>query len=192
MEPEALVARLVGQDKAARRVIVDELRELLPHARDAALAGLTHGDPHVRAACAAVLDHAVQDRHTEDALRLAARDVDARVRDSALHSLGCAHCKPDACVPSDVVALMIEALLHDPSVRIRRKIAGGLMHGQAGCGPDVRQAFTQVLDTESDRVLRERAATFLASCELPRRDRRYREWLPEWKARIAELAALPT
>lgn len=189
MSPEELVNRLATEEKAARRVTVEQLRALLPESLPAVLDGFGSPNPHVRDACAAVVDHAVQDGQTEAALRRATRDPDARVRFSALHSLSCVHCKPDQCVAADVVELLVDALLHDPSVRLRRKVAGTLMWGQAGRGHVVRGAFTLILATEGDKVLRERAATFLASCELPREGRRYRDWLPEWKARIAELSA---
>jgi hypothetical protein len=36
-------------------------------------------------------------------------------------------------------------------------------------------------------VLVERAATFVASCELPRESMPYREWIDPWRRRITEL-----
>ncbi len=178
---------LASEDKATRRVAVEALRERLPAVRDAILEATTSPDWKVRAGAAAVLDHAEQDPEVEQALRTAATDPDARVRDAAFHSLSCGHCKPDGCLADDSVELLAQGLLSDPSVRIRRKIAGGMMWGQQGRGPSVVAAFRTVLARDTDRTLRDRAATFLASDELPRADRPHREWWPAFLARKGEL-----
>jgi len=147
---------------------------------------MTSPDWKVRAAAAAVLDHAEQDEGVEQALRSATGDPDARVRDAAFHSLSCAHCKPDGCVAGESIDVLVHGLLHDPSVRVRRKIAGDLMWQQHGTSPSVVAAFRRLLH-DDDRVLCERAATFLASVEVPRSELTYRDWLPAWQLRRAEL-----
>ena len=162
MQYEQLVAQLNTDDKRTRVALIEQLRALLPDSADAALAGLRDPRPLVRAACAAVLDHADHDDRIERALREATRDPDARVRKSALHSLSCAHCKPDGCVVDDSVDYLVDALLNDSSIRVRRNMAGIMMFGQAGRGPKVTSAFQQLVDHE-DRVLRERASIYLAS-----------------------------
>jgi hypothetical protein len=52
--------------------------------------------------------------------------------------------------------------------------------------PQTPDAFRDVLATSPNRVLRERAAIFLASQDVPRGERAHREWAPEWRARIEE------
>ncbi len=151
------------------------------------LDALTSPNWRVRASAAAVLDHSEQDADVERALRAAAGDTDARVRDSALHSLACRHCKPEGCVADESVDLLVHGMLHDPSVRVRRKLAGELMWGQHGVRPGIVEAFRSILERDDDRVLRDRAATFLASVDVPRSDSPYREWLPAWERRKAEL-----
>lgn len=184
-----LVDALDTPEKPQWRETVHQLLTGLPQSRSALLDGLLDPRPMVRAGCAAALDHADQDDIVEEALRRAGCDHDARVRDKALHSIACAHCKPDGCLVDDSLTLLIDALLNDPSVRIRRKVAGGLMWGQHGRTPELTSAFAKVLAESTDRVLRHRAATYLASNDLPREGRNYREWAPEWEAKIVQLEA---
>ena len=186
-EVRSLLARLASDDKPDRFAAVERLRELLPGVRDLMLDAMTSADWKVRASSAAVLDHAPQDPAVERALVAAAADPDARVRESAFHSLACAHCKPDGCVVDESVYVLVEGMLHDPSVRVRRKIAGGLMWGQQGTRPVIVEAFRSILDHDDDRMLRERAAAFLAAIDVPRSESPYREWLAAWERRKAEL-----
>ncbi|MEN3272253.1 MAG: hypothetical protein V7636_1014, partial [Actinomycetota bacterium] len=53
----------------------------------------------------------------------------------------------------------------------------------------IEAAFRTVLASSPQKLLRERAAIFLASRDLPRGERTHREWHPEWKRRIEELLA---
>jgi hypothetical protein len=191
MKYEVLVEQLCTEKKPDRLRLTGDLQRALPESLDAVLAGLTDARPLVRSACAAVLDDSQQDERVELALRAACRDRDARVRHNALHSLGCVHCKPDGCVPSDSVDVMLDALLHDPSIRLRRKMAGEFMHRQHGAGPNVVGAFERILANDTDRVLRMRAAIFLTGLELPRIDGRLTRQLVEQRAaRVVELAAV--
>lgn len=182
-----LLLELESDEKARRRAAVDALREELPGSRTAVLAALRSGRWEVRASAAAVLDHAEQDDIVEQALLAAVCDGDARVRQSALHSLVCAHCKPTGCITDVAVETLVGALLNDPSIRLRRKLAGELMWGQHGRSEVVVAAFRHLLDESTDRTLRQRAATFLATCDLPRDSMPYREWIGTWRRRIAEL-----
>jgi hypothetical protein len=184
---QPLIERLALPAKAERVRAVEELRAALPESRDEVLAAMSSPRWEVRAAAAAVLDHAEQDSEVERALIVASGDVDARVRQSALHSLACAHCKPEGCLQPGSVELLIDGMLHDPSIRLRRKLAGELMWAQHGRGEEVVAAFRLVLEGDSDRTLRERAATFLASCDVPRSSMPYREWIGAWRRRIDEL-----
>jgi HEAT repeat protein len=187
VEVQSLLARLASDAKRERFAAVERLRELLPSVRDVMLESMTSADWKVRASAAAVLDHAPQDPEVERALVAAAVDPDARVRESAFHSLACAHCKPDGCVVDESVEVLVDGVLHDPSVRVRRKIAGGLMWGQQGTRPAIVEAFRSILAHDDDHILRERAAAFLAGVDVPRTASPYLEWLPAWERRKAEL-----
>jgi len=180
-----LVGRLA--DPTTRLQIAALLREALPESCDALLAGLTDGPPSVRRWCAVVLDHAPHDSRIEEALRRATKDRNRKVRRAALHALACAHCKPDGCLTTDGVGFLVDGLENDRSLAVRRTCAGSLMWGQAGRSDRVVDAFQHVLATASDKVLRERAAIFLASGELPRGDRVFADWAAEWRRRVAEL-----
>lgn len=144
-------------------------------------------DPKVRLLAAAGLDDVLATPEIEHALRDAARDPDAKVRRAAMHALTCAHCKPDGCLAPEAVDVVVDALLHDPSIRNRRWAAGVTMWRQSGSGERLVDAYRETLATSDDRVLRERAATFLASCEIPKGDRPHREWIAEWQPRFEAL-----
>ncbi len=184
---DELVRSLDTANKADWRATVHTLLTALPASQDALLLGLLDERPMVRAGCAAALDHADQDDIVEAALRRAGSDSDARVRKQALHALSCAPCKPDGCLVEDSVTVLVDAMLNDPSIRNRRRIAGELMWGQHGRTPEITAAFARILAEDSDQKLRHRAATYMASNELPRDGRRYGEWIGEWTERIAEL-----
>ncbi|MBA2608885.1 MAG: hypothetical protein H0U92_08110 [Actinobacteria bacterium] len=190
MTCDELVRSLDTPNKAEWRATVHELLTSLPVSRDALLRGMLDDKPMVRAGCAAALDHADQNDIVEEALRLAARDQDARVRNMALHSLSCAPCKPDGCLVDDSVAILVDALLNDPTIRNRRRVAGELMWGQHGRTPEITAAFTQILADDTDQKLRHRAASYLASTELPREGRHYGEWRRVHGARVAVLELL--
>jgi hypothetical protein len=80
-------------------------------------------------------------------------------------------------------------MLHDRHGGVRRACAGVLMWGQHGTDSRVTEAFRTVLATETNRVMRERAATFLASLDVPRGDLPFRDWVGPWRARMADLLA---
>lgn len=187
MTCDELVRSLDTSNKAEWRATVHELLTSLPMSRDALLRGMLADQPMVRAGCAAALDHADQDDIVEEALRLAARDHDARVRHMALHSLSCAPCKPDGCLVDDSVAILIDAMLHDSSIRNRRRVCAEMMWGQHGRTPEITAAMEQILAEDTDEKLRHRAATYVASNENPREGRHYGEWVHEWSARVIEL-----
>lgn len=186
---DELVRSLDTADKAEWRATVHTLLTSLPASRHALLEGLLDERPMVRAGCAAALDHADQDDVVEEALRQVTKDRDARVRHMALHALSCAPCKPDGCLVDDSVAILVDALLHDPSIRNRRRVAADMMWGQHGRTPSITAAFAQILAEDTDQKLRHRAATYMASKELPREGRHYGEWVTEWSERVTDLEA---
>jgi len=184
---EDLVATLF--EPGTRRQVADELRRALPDSCDALLDGLRQGRPSVRRWCAVVLDHAPHDERIEQALVRAAADRNKKVRKAALHALSCARCKPDGCLTTDGVGVLVEAMLQDRSYSVRRSSAGALMWGQHGDTETVTSAFRAVLDRETDSELRKRASWALARQEVPRGSRPFKEWIPEWLARATALAA---
>ena len=140
-----------------------------------------------RLAASRALDDVPQSPEVERALRdTAITDPDAMVRKWSLHALICEHCKPDGVCSVDTVGTLVHALLHDRSVKVRKFAAGNLMWHQSG-DPRIADAFGSVLAASPNRVLRERAAIYLASQDVPRGERTHREWHPEWHARIEEL-----
>ena len=187
MTYENLVAQL--SEPATRRQVADDLRRALPDSCDALLDGLRQGPPSVRRWCAVVLDHAPHNERIEQALVEAATDRNKKVRKAALHALSCARCKPDGCLTTDGVGTLVDAMLHDRSYGVRRNAAGALMWGEHGDGPTITRAFRAVLESETDAELRKRAAWAVARHEVPRGDRPFKEWIPDWMARATELAA---
>lgn len=182
-----MVRSLDTSNKTEWRATVHALLTSLPASRDVLLDGLLSDRPMVRAGCAAALDHSDQDDVVEQALRKAVADNDARVRHMAQHALSCTPCKPDGCVVEDSVDLLLDAMLHDTSIRNRRRIAADFMWGQHGRTPQITAVFAQILAEDTDQKLRHRAATYLASNELPREGRHYGEWLGEFSSRVNDL-----
>ena len=178
------------REPATRFEVATSLRASLPGSVDALLEGLKSGPPSVRRWCALVLDHAPHDARIEEALRAATKDRTRKVRRAALHALACAPCKPDGCLTTDGVGFLVDGLLNDRSLRVRRGCAGELMWGQAGRSDRISAAFRAILKTDADPVLRERAAIFLAWSEVPRSDRPFAEWHEEWRQRIGDLVGL--
>ena len=64
------------------------------------------------------------------------------------------------------------------------------MWGRHGDTETVTNAFRAILDRETDAELRKRAAWAVARQEVPRGDKPFNEWIPQWSARAAELAAV--
>ncbi len=85
--------------------------------RRIALRGLRHDNWRVRRRCAQLLDDLTLTDETIEALQAALRDNHPRVRQAALHSLICEHCKPDGCA-LDVRATVM-SVLDDPSPDVR-------------------------------------------------------------------------
>jgi hypothetical protein len=62
----------------------------------------------------------------------------------------------------DSLPHLIDRLLHDPSVMLRRKTADALMRGHHARRVEITSAFARVLAEDSDRGMRHRAATYLS------------------------------
>ncbi len=94
-----------------------------PVLRRAALRGLGHTNWRVRRRCAQLLDDLALTDETIAALTAALGDDHPGVRQAALHSLVCVHCKPDAC---DIdIRSIARSMLDDPSEKVRRQAVDG-------------------------------------------------------------------
>ena len=124
--------------------------------------GLGHPDPRVRATCAQILDHFLDDAALSDIVdRL--DDDDPRVRGWALHTLGCDRCKEGACRPGEDVFLpaAIRMLRDDPDPGVRTAAATTLGQSASTRRSDVAEALATARDSDPDRRVRKVAARFL-------------------------------
>ncbi|MGO8946571.1 MAG: HEAT repeat domain-containing protein [Ktedonobacterales bacterium] len=121
---------------------------------DGLLEGLKSAHPRVRYDCAHALDHFADDRCVGP-LRQLVDDPVPRVRRMALHVLSCDVCKL-APLPADddLVALVIDRALADPSIQVRR-------HATVALGGHRDTRVEQVLETlatqETDPAIRREA-----------------------------------
>jgi HEAT repeat protein len=94
-----------------------------PQLVDVLLKGVIHPHPRTRYLAAQAMDH-FADARCATPLRELLRDPVPRVRWAALHSLSCEECKLAPIVTNgDLVELVIELALSDPSIRVRRVAA---------------------------------------------------------------------
>lgn len=140
-------AALRRTDEPTQREVVDRWIEMLAHKgvpgrpnegfeqlqalpadalRRAAVRGARHADWRVRRRCAQLLDDVTLTDETIAALEACLRDDHPRVRQAALHSLVCVHCKPDGCA-FDVKEIAI-SMLADPSAIVRKGAVDALHH----------------------------------------------------------------
>jgi HEAT repeat protein len=122
------------------------------------VAGAAHRSPKVRAACVALMDHLGDERCCQ-ALGLALRDASPLVRRHAVHAVGCQKCKAHP-LPIDVVGALIERVLVDSSVRVRRVAAHQL--GLQPHDPRAIEALERVIAEDHDAGLVSRARHALA------------------------------
>ncbi len=110
--------------------------------RRIALRGLRIDNWRVRRRCAQLLDDLTLTHETINALSSCLQDPHPRVRQAALHSLVCEHCKPDGCAID--VRAMAASMLADPNGDVRRQAIG---------------AFRFIDDDETIAILRRVATT---------------------------------
>ncbi len=155
-------------DKATWAAAYDELDRAGPLAMDDIVVGLSRPDGsdkkgrRVRKFCAALLDHNA-DARSLGALVGALHDTDAGVRRLAVHALGCQRCKRTP-LDFDVVALLIDTLNHDPSIKVRQ-VAAHMLGNQAlpdHADPRAITALTHIAATSSNLKLRSNAVWSLA------------------------------
>jgi HEAT repeat protein len=122
---------------------------------DTLIGGLSHKDSRVRYNCAGALDHLADERCVEP-LRALANDPVPRVRRMALHALSCEACKLVSLqTDDDLVTLMIDRAMTDPSIQVRRHATAGL----GSCCHDARvvQALESLLERDTDPAIRRNA-----------------------------------
>ena len=79
-------------------------------------------------------------------------DPDPRVRAAALHTLACAHCKPDGvCLDPRAIA---ERAAGDPSAKVRRGVAMGLSWNRAHSDTWAVELATRFLEDPSAEIRR--------------------------------------
>jgi HEAT repeat protein len=133
----------------------------------------------VRAGCASILDHLVDDESVP-ALVAALDDPDGAVLARALHALACDRCKQGACRPSDdlFVPKALELVRSHPDPDVRASAIDALAKA-AERNPDVAVALTDAAAGEHHPGLRHLAERKLAQARAqPRAEaqaaRRYR------------------
>jgi hypothetical protein len=118
---------------------------------DALLSAVGDPRPRIRFGVAQAMDHFADSRCAAPLRRMLHDDV-PRVRWAALHSLICEECKLAPIAGSDnLVGLVIELALTDPSIRVRRVAAGAL--GGECYDPRAAAALELLLARETDAAL---------------------------------------
>jgi hypothetical protein len=157
--------------------------------RRVALRGLRHASWRVRRRCAQLLDDLTLTDETISALTAALRDSHPGVRQAALHSLICEHCKPDGCALD--VAATAKSMLTDPSSEVRRQALGAFWFID---GDDVLELLRHIAATDrssraralADQLIRDKEARLAADAaraKLPEDLRRKTERHPgKWVA----------
>jgi len=139
---------------------VDNPRQWLAQNADrpALLQAVSHPDPAMRYWACRLLDHHELDDAVATRMLAALSDKNKKVRQAALHTLGCEACKPSdsESIPLDIVGISLEVMRSDRSLRVRRAAAAGLMW-QHPMERRVRRAFHRMQRDESDPELLSKA-----------------------------------
>ena len=149
-ELRALVSRL--GDPGSRKAATEALLAAGPEGIAALRAGLADPDPAVRRFAARALDHvALEDETVEALVAMIRAETIPKVRSAAVHALACVGCKPIQCSPAvDLVGVLIDILLNDPSKEVRRQTLEGLR--VAPPQERVMSACRQALADKSQKV----------------------------------------
>jgi len=147
---QALVESL--QDPGSRTAAIVALLDAGPAGIAALRVGLAHADPTVRRFAARALDHVALDDETVAALLALIRaETIPKVRSAAVHVLACEGCKPDGCsLRANVVGVLIDVLLNDPSAEVRRQTVEGL--GSAAPEERVLAALHSALTDKAQKI----------------------------------------
>ncbi|HEY7779254.1 MAG TPA: HEAT repeat domain-containing protein [Ktedonobacterales bacterium] len=121
----------------------------------ALLSGLASASAPVRHDCAHALDHFADDRCAAPLRRLLDDPV-PRVRRVALHVLSCDACKLTPLRPEeDILPLVIDRALTDPSIAVRRHATSAL--GGFAADPRAGSVLRALLTTSTDAAIRREA-----------------------------------
>jgi hypothetical protein len=158
--PELPAADLVAllADPHRSSAAYARLRQLGPHAAQAARDGLRHHDARVREHCCIILDHVLDDASIGPLIQ-ALDDPVARVRMQAVHALACDRCKKDACRPAPAAVLprAIALLAGDPSALVRA-YAAELVGRFAHSHPAAREAVSSAAAHDPSPAVRKKAS----------------------------------
>jgi hypothetical protein len=147
-----------------------------PQLQRLAIAGTRHADARVRRRCCRLLDDLALTDESIAALEVCATDADPRVRQAALHTLSCEHCKPDGvCLDQRMIA---ERAASDPSAKVRRGIVATLAWNPALSDEWAVALATRFLDDASAEN-RRYARVALDRIDRQRRTDEQRRQLPE-------------
>lgn len=125
---------------------------------DGLLEGLGHIKPRVRFNCTDALDHMADERCAEP-LRERLGDPVPRVRRAALHALSCDACKLSPLTPrEDLLPILIDMALNDPSIRVRRAAVPML---ESYCRDARAEDTLHVLAGQNDAAVRRTAREVL-------------------------------
>jgi hypothetical protein len=167
---DALVSQLEARgDTPEKRAAMRTLYAAGEDAKPALVAGLDHPAWRVRHGCLRVLDHAVVDDATRVRVVRALSDPHRKVRQSAIHLLGCEVCKPAGFCGIDGVdidGVHLKAVAADRSRRVRKAAIGHFMWQRGPIEPRVEAAMRAVIEGDDDIELRKRAAHVLAFPEM--------------------------
>lgn len=138
------------------RRIFDQI-ELTDEIFEQLMSGVDHPNPRVRFECAHLADHLDDERCFAILVKLCGDEV-PRVRAEALHGLACENCK--SCpLPVNSLGLLVEAALHDPSDKVRDKMAVTF----ASHSPEarIREALQHMAKYETNPQIRQKAVQAL-------------------------------
>src|SRR5262245_31390403 len=116
------------------------------------VAALGHPDLATRRSCLFLLDHYASST-SWNVFRLALRDPVASVREVALHGLSCERCRTTALCVADVVADLVDILVHDPSAEVRHKTVAVLARFADRDGR-VIEAIARAAEDDADPAIR--------------------------------------
>ena len=125
--------------------------------------GLRHSDAQVRAVCASMLDHFLDDRAVDEVIACLDDPV-GQVRAKALHTLGCDRCKEGSCRPGEeaFVPTAIRLARQDPDASVRTTAVETLARSSARQSQSVVAVLEAVSTQDPDPQVRKVAARWAA------------------------------
>lgn len=156
--------------------------------RRAAIRGARHTSWRARRRCAQLLDDVTLTDETIVALTVCLRDEHPRVRQAALHSLVCVHCKPDGCALD--VRKIAMSMLNDPSPIVRKGAVDAFHHHGDPVASfdddDTTEMLRHIASTDTSARVRYAAQEGVREKERRRNGEAARRSLPEGLRRKTE------